>query len=306
MSLAFFFMQHSEEAQEAAHSATQVGTEHAAEAGHAAAAHGGHHTPWIVEQVNLLLKDIVYPIQKSVMVQIDPNWQGDPSNPIPTHVVMAVIAFLICTVGAYLFRGKLSVDNPSNRQQILEGFILQVRDMADQVVGPYGRRYLTVVTSFAFFILISNLMGLVPGLAPPTISINVTLALGVISFVYYISTGFRQQGIHYLKHFTGGLTGVMLATVGPLIFVIEIFGNCVRPVTLGVRLLINIFADEQIAETFTGLVPWVVPSVLLVLAVFVCFVQTFIFVMLSLIYLSETVPHDDHGHEGHGEEAHAH
>ncbi|MCS6886369.1 MAG: F0F1 ATP synthase subunit A [Acidobacteriota bacterium] len=260
---------------------------------------GEHHVPWIVEQVNHLLGPAVYSLQKAVMTSIDPNWHGDPHMPIPTHVVMASIAFLICTVGAYLFRGQLSVENPSNRQQILEGFVQQLRDMVDQVVGQaFGRRHLPVIGSFAFFILISNLMGLVPGLLAPTVSINVTLALGITSFIYYISMGFKQQGLHYLKHFTGGLTGTLLYLLGPVIFIVEVVSNFVRPVTLSVRLFINIFADEQIAEAFGSLMPYVVPSILLILAVFVAFVQTFIFVMLSLVYLSETVPHDDHeGHE---------
>lgn len=291
-----FFSQHAEGTSETAHATAKAGE----------AAGGGHHVPWIVEQVNHILGPVVYPVQKAIMTAINPNWHGDPENAIPTHVVMAVIAFLVCTVGAYLFRGNLSVDNPSNRQQILEGMIQQLRDMVDQVVGPpYGRRYIPVIGGFAFFILISNLMGLVPGLLAPTVSINVTLALGITSFVYYISMGFKQQGLGYLKHFTGGLTGTLLYLLGPVIFIVEIVSNFVRPVTLSVRLFINIFADEQIAEAFGSLMPWVIPSVLLILAVFVAFVQTFIFVMLSLVYLSETVPHDEHHHDGHGE-AHAH
>jgi F-type H+-transporting ATPase subunit a len=296
MLLAMLFWQHGEAAQEGT---TGAAAEHAAE-------HGGEHIPWIVEQVNHILGPAVYSIQKSIMPAINPNWHGDPANPIPAHVVMAFIAFLVCTVGLLLFRGKLSVDNPSNRQQVLEGIVLQVRDMLDQVIGPYGRKYFPVIGSFAVFILVSNLMGIIPGLLAPTVNINVTLGLGIISFLYYMSRGFKQQGFGYLKHFTGGLSGALLP-IGLIIFVVEIISNTVRPATLGVRLFINIFADEQIAEAFGSLAPWVVPSILLVLAVFVAFVQTFIFVMLSIVYLSETVPHDDHdGHEHeHGAEAHA-
>ncbi len=286
--LAMFFL-----AEETAKKATEEGK-------------GGHHVVWIAEQVNHILSPVVFPIQKAIMQGINPNWQGDPSNAIPEHITLVVISVLLCTLGLYLFRGKLSVDNPSNRQQIVEGVVLQVRDLLDQIVGPYGRRYLAVIGSFAIFILISNLMGVIPGLKAATASTNVTWALGIVSFLYYISRGFMQQGAGYLKHFMGGpdlLKGFLIA-FALLIFGVEIISNLFRPFTLGLRLFVNIYADEQIADIVGGLVPVLLPAGLLVLAVFVSFVQTFIFVVLSCVYLSETVPHDDH-HEEHNDHGHA-
>ncbi|MBL8195222.1 MAG: F0F1 ATP synthase subunit A [Blastocatellia bacterium] len=269
---------------------------------------GGHHVVWIAEQVNHILGPVVFPIQKAIMQSINPNWQGDPHNAIPEHITLVIISVLICTLGLYLFRGKLSVDNPSNRQQILEGAILQIRDLLDQIVGAYGRRYLAVIASFAIFILVSNLMGVIPGLKAATVNPNVTWALGLFSFVYYISRGFKQQGFGYLKHFMGGpeLMKGFLILFGVIIFVVEIISNLFRPFTLGLRLFVNIYADEQIAEIVGGLVPVLVPAFLLVLAVFVSFVQTFIFVVLSCVYLSETVPHDDHHDDHHDEHEGAH
>ena len=177
------------------------------------------------------------------------------------------------------------------------------RELLDQVIGPYGRRYLPVIGSFAVFILIGNLMGFIPGLGAPTESINVTGALGLSSFLYYIGMGFRQQGIKYLKHFTGGLSGVMLIVLGWLIFLVEILSNSVRPVTLSLRLFVNMFADHQIGGTFYRLAPVLVPIFTIVLGLFVAFVQTFIFIMLSMVYLSETVPHEEHDTEEHAHEA---
>jgi F-type H+-transporting ATPase subunit a len=228
---------------------------------------------------------------------------------IPAHVFFTLVLMVVVIVGVLLLRGKLSVDRPSKGQQLLEILVEQVRGLLDQVIGPYGRRYLPVVGSFAIFILIGNLMSLIPGLGAPTDNINVTGALGVSSFLYYISMGFRQQGIRYLKHFTGGLTGLMLPTLGILIFVVEILSNAVRPVTLSLRLFVNMFADHKIASVFLELAPWLVPIFTIVLGVFVSFVQTFIFIMLSMVYLSETVPHEEHdteehGHKGEAVEAH--
>jgi F-type H+-transporting ATPase subunit a len=210
-----------------------------------------------------------------------------------------------------LFRGTLSVDRPSTRQQILEVFVETVRGLLDEVVGPFGRRYLSVIGAFAVFILVGNLMGEMPGLAAPTGNINVTLALGVISFLYFFTRGFKQQGLGYLKHFTGGLAGALLP-LGLVIFFFEMLSTFIRPATLGLRLFLNMFADHTIAGVFEQISPWIVPILLpLPLAFFVAFVQTMVFCLLSMAYLAETVPHehedhDEHAAHGEPEVAHAH
>jgi F-type H+-transporting ATPase subunit a len=220
---------------------------------------------------------------------------------IPEHVVMIGVLFLIAIILALLLRGKLSIDRPSKGQQVLEIVVGQIRELLDQVIGPYGRRYVPVIGSFALFILIGNLMGQIPGVTAPTENINVTGALGLSSFLYYMGSGFRQQGFKYLMHFFGGLKGVMLFAIGPLIFLVELLSNSVRPVTLSLRLFVNMYADTQIGVAFLELVAPIVPLFTIVLGLFVAFVQTFIFIMLSMVYLSETVPHDDHEHEEHGQ-----
>jgi F-type H+-transporting ATPase subunit a len=289
-----------------AHEPAGGGGEHAAQS----AAEHASEEPWLVEQANHLLGSTVVNVEQAIMPPIyqifGAQWHPpDPQHAIPEHVLYAIIAFVICIGGVLLLRGRLSVDRPSKGQQLLEVVIEQIRGLLDQVIGPYGRRYVPVVGAFAVFILVGNLMGLVPGLAAPTDNINVTGALGITSFLYYISTGFRQQGIKYLKHFTGGLSGALLPTLGILIFVVEILSNTVRPVTLSLRLFVNMFADHQISTVFLELAPWLVPIFTIVLGVFVSFVQTFIFIMLSMVYLSETVPHEEHDHEdrNHGSEA---
>jgi F-type H+-transporting ATPase subunit a len=224
-----------------------------------------------------------------------------PGEPIiPEHVIWAVLAFIIAIVLVLFLRRKLSVDRPSRGQQLLEVTVEQLRGLLNQVIGPYGQRYLPVIGGFAVFILIGNLMGQIPGIGAPTENINVTGALGITSFIYYIGMGFRQQGFRYLKHFTGGLTGATLWAMGWMIFIVEIVSNSVRPVTLSLRLFVNMFADQKIGQAFLGLVAPLVPIFTIVLGVFVAFVQTFIFIMLSMVYLSETVPHEEHDHEDHG------
>jgi F-type H+-transporting ATPase subunit a len=290
--------------------------------GHQAAANAVEHSgdatehvaePWVVEQVNHVFGPIVLSIERAVMPAVyglfGAHWHEPAAGEvIPEQVVWAILLFIIVVVGVLLMRGKLSVERPSKGQQMLEVLVEQVRGLLDQVIGPYGRRYLPVIGSFAVFILVGNLMGQIPGLGAPTESINVTGALGVTSFVYFIGSGFRQQGLRYLKHFTGGLSGALLFAMGWLIFVVEIVSNSVRPVTLSLRLFVNMYADQKIAGAFMGLIAPIVPIFTIVLGVFVSFVQTFIFIMLSMVYLSETVPHEEHDSEehGHAQEAAAH
>ncbi|PYP86678.1 MAG: ATP synthase F0 subunit A [Blastocatellia bacterium AA13] len=282
--------------------------QHAAEAAAEHAESGEHAAePWLVEQANHLLGPLVINIERVLMPPVyglfGAHWHEPAANEaIPEHVVFAVISFAICLIGVRLLRGKVSVDRPSKGQHLLEVIVEQIRGLLDQVIGPYGRRYVPVIGAFALFILVSNLIGIIPGLEAPTSSINVTGALGITSFLYYIGTGFRQQGIAYLKHFTGGLSGAMLFAIGPLIFVVEILSNCVRPVTLSLRLFVNMFADHQIGSAFLSMTPQLIPIFTIVLGVFVSFVQTFIFIMLSMVYLSETVPHEEHDVEEHGHE----
>ena len=198
----------------------QAVAEHAAETAHKS-------EPWLVEQVNHIFGPVVVKIEQAIMPSIyglfGKQWHEPAPGElvIPEHVVWVLLLFVICVAGVFLMRGRLSVDRPSKGQQVLELVVEQLRELLDQVIGPYGRRYLPVIGSFAVFILIGNLMGFIPGLGAPTESINVTGALGLSSFLYYMGMGFRQQGIKYLKHFTGGLTGVMLIVLGPLIFLVE-------------------------------------------------------------------------------------
>src|SRR2546422_1576815 len=282
------------------HVAAAETAEHAGAAGEHAA------EPWLVEQVNHVLGPTVVTIERMVMPPIyglfGAHWHEPAPGElvIPEHIVWVLILFIICIAGVLLMRGRLSVDRPSKGQQLLEVVVEQIRGLLDQVIGPYGRRYLPVIGSFAVFILVGNLMGQIPGLGAPTESINVTGALGVTSFLYFIGSGFRQQGIRYLKHFTGGLSGALLFAMGWLIFVVEIVSNSVRPVTLPLRLFVNMYADQKIDGAFMGLVAPIVPIFTIVLGVFVSFVQTFIFIMLSMVYLSETVPHEEHDVEEHG------
>ncbi|HSK72414.1 MAG TPA: F0F1 ATP synthase subunit A [Pyrinomonadaceae bacterium] len=273
-------------------------------------AEGGHHTPLVVEFVNHYFGE---PLHRLQMQTTYPAWEWifnrlgvettpealfgpyTPETAIPWYTVMFVIACLLTVAIIWIFKGKLSEDDPTHGQLTLEAGFLALKDMVVNVIGEHGYRYFPVVATFAVLILISNLMGLFPLFMSPTAHVNVTFALGLTSFIYYNYVGIKENGlIGHLAHFAGPIWWI-----APLIFLIELFSNVIRPVTLGIRLFANMFADEQIAMIISGLFPpftqVIVPIILMPLAVFIALVQTLVFTLLSMIYISE-VSHPPHAH----------
>jgi F-type H+-transporting ATPase subunit a len=227
-----------------------------------------------------------------------------PENAIPWYTVMFVVACILTLVLIWIFKGKTSEDEPGHGQQTLEVGVLAVRSMLEDIVGPHGLQFFPVVMTFAVLILVSNLMGLFPLFMSPTSATSVTFALGLSSFLYYNAIGIRENGLFgHLKHFAGPIWWI-----APLIFPIELISNFIRPFSLGIRLFGNMFADEKVMDTVSHLAPgktyWLVPVVLMPLSVFVAFIQTFVFILLSQLYLSEVShpPHDSHAHGDHDEE----
>lgn len=226
-----------------------------------------------------------------------------PENAIPWWTIMFFIACILSILFIKLFMGKLQEDDITPGQFTLEAGVLYVRDLVVQVIGEHGMKYFPVVMTFAVLILTSNLMGQFPLFWAPTGSVNVTYALALTSFIYYNYVGIHENGLaRHLGHLAGPkLTGLLLVLT-PLIFLIELVSNSIRPFTLGVRLFANMFADEKLAEQVASLAPpytqILVPVVLLPLAFFVAFVQTLVFTLLSMIYISE-VSHAPHelGHD---------
>lgn len=280
---------------------------------HAEAAKPAHHTPVIVELVNHYLGPTVYNFQ---MKYTHPFWTSflakfgttpeaafgpyTPETAIPWYTVMFVIACILSVAIIWILKGKLSEEEPGQGQQTLEVGVLAIRGMIEDIIGPHGLKYFPVVATFAVLILVANLMGMVPLFMSPTAATSVTFALGISSFLYYNYVGIKENGVfRHLKHLAGPVWWI-----APLIFPIELISNFIRPFSLGIRLFGNMFADEQVTATVATLFPpvtyWIVPIFLMPLGVFVAFIQTFVFVLLSQLYLSE-VSHDSH--EEHGDDA---
>lgn len=281
----------------------------------AAPKEAAHHTPIVVELVNKYLGEPVYNLQ---MKYTYPFWKSffakfhttpetvfgpySPDTAIPWYTVMFVIACILSVTIIWILKGRLSPDDPGKGQQTLELGVLAIRDMISDIIGPHGLKYFPIVMTFAVLILVSNLMGLFPLFMSPTAHVSVTFALGLTSFLYYNYIGIKENGLFgHLKHWLGPVLWI-----GWLIFPIEMISNFIRPFSLGIRLFGNMFADEQVAATVAHLYGpwtyWVLPVALMPLGVFVAFIQTFVFVLLSQLYLSEVshAPHDEHEeHEEH-------
>ncbi len=169
----------------------------------------------------------------------------------------------------------------------LEGFQSM---LIEPVIGARGRVFLPFYASLFLFILVNNLVGLLPGFSPATSNVNTTLGLGLVSFVMYNYYGFKESGAHYLRHFLGPV--IMMA---PLMGTLEIIDHLIRPITLNLRLMMNMFADHLVLDIFTNLTYLVVPVVFLALGTFVSLIQSYVFTLLSLVYVGMATAH--HGDE---------
>lgn len=207
----------------------------------------------------------------------------------------AVVVLLILTALGLVLRGKLASDAaviPDSNVSFNNFFqILGLDFLFDIFENIFGSRekaikYFPLLAGSFFFILFLNLLGIVPGFLPPTGSLNTTLAFGIIIFVAYNYFGFREHGIGYLKHFAGPV--LFLA---PLMIIIEVISHLVRPLSLSLRLFMNISGDHMVLGVFTNLLHVVLPAVFVGLGIFVSFLQAFIFTVLSAIYIALAEAH---------------
>lgn len=179
---------------------------------------------------------------------------------------------------------------PADRFSV-KGFFEMITEfiagLCDMVIGEGGRKYLPMFASFFVFVLINNLVGVVPGMTPATENLNTTLAMGLFVFITYNLFGLKENGVHYLKHFLGPVLWL-----GPLMLIIELISHVVRPVSLGLRLANVLKGDHTVVGIFLDLVPLVLPIPFYMLGMFVAFVQAFVFTLLSMVYVALATAHD--------------
>ncbi len=183
--------------------------------------------------------------------------------------------------GAIVPVGKVSV------RGVFEQLIEFIRNLGASVMGEQGYKMTPLFASLFFFLFFNNLVGLAPGMTPATENINTGVAIGIFSFLVYNIFGFMEHGVSYLKHFLGPVLWL-----APLMLPIEIISHVVRPISLGLRLQGNMLGDHMVLGIFTQLLPAPGAVIFYLLGFFVCFMQAFVFTMLSMIYVSMSVAHD--------------
>ena len=189
--------------------------------------------------------------------------------------------------------GKFSIKG------IFEALIEFNVNLSEMVLGSHGRKFVPLFASIFTFILINNLVGLVPGMTPATDNFNTTFAVGIFTFLVYNIIGIKEKGFAYIHDFLGHLpVSVWMIPLLILMFFIELLSHAFRPVSLGLRLAGNMTGDHAVLGVFLELLPspfvYFVPMIFYVLGLLVCFIQAFVFTLLSMAYVMMAQAHDDH------------
>jgi F-type H+-transporting ATPase subunit a len=207
-----------------------------------------------------------------------------PQAPIRNSVAMELLVFLFLIVLFALLRSRLSVDKPAPLQHIFESIHDFIEGQSREIIGHNGEGFTPFLMTLAFFILFCNLIGLIPGFESPTAVPVVPLGCAICAFVYYQVQGFKHAGIGYLKHFLGPVWWLSW-----LMLPIELISHLARVLSLTIRLFANMFAGDMVTLVFFSLVPLGVPILFLGLHIGVSFLQTYIFILLTTVYLAGAV-----------------
>jgi F-type H+-transporting ATPase subunit a len=210
-------------------------------------------------------------------------------------LIWSVLVMAAVLVMAFITRSQIvkieSAVVPENKlsvRTLVEIIVESLYNLMKEMMGATrAKRYLPMIGTCGLFIFFSNILSLVPGLSAPTSSLNITFGCAIFVFVTYHYYGFKENGFGYVKHFAGPVWWLAW-----LIFPIEILSNFIRPVTLGVRLMLNMAVDHLVLGLIVAMVPLFVPIPLMMLGTLVAIVQTLVFCLLASIYVSMATEHE--------------
>jgi F-type H+-transporting ATPase subunit a len=236
---------------------------------------------WFTATLNHLLAGSVTAMLRAM--HIEPN---HPKTPITNAVAMELLVFLFLIVVFAMVRSRLSVDSPGGLQHIVEGVHGFVSDQAEEIIGHNSGRFVAFLTALGLFILFCNLIGLIPGFESPTgATASVPLGCALFAFGFYNLQGVRHHGVlKYLKHFVGPMP-----FLAPLMVPIELISHLARLLSLTVRLWANIFAGDLVTLVFFSMIPIGIPVVFDSLHIVVSFLQAYVFILLTMIYIAGAV-----------------
>jgi len=209
---------------------------------------------------------------------------------LPAHTAVMLYIILCLGLFSYFVSKRLALVPDNTVQSVVELLIGGIKNMVEETMGHHGKKYFPFIATFGIYILVSNILGLIPGMLPPTANLNTTAGLAVIVFVATHIIGIKEHGIGYVKHFMGPVWWLT-----PLMIPIEVISHLVRPVSLSLRLFGNIMGHELIVGILLMLMPLAYPLLALstALGVLVAFIQAFIFSLLSMMYIGSALeePH---------------
>lgn len=206
-----------------------------------------------------------------------------------TWFAMAVIIGL-----ALAARLSLKKTAPSGFQNFFEVIIGGLENFIEEIMGPEGKHYFTLIAGLFLFILVCNLEGLIPGFDSPTANLNTTAALALCSFTATHFIGIKRHGIGYIKHFFGPMWAL-----APIMFIIEVISHLARVLSLSFRLFGNMVAKHKLLLVLALLAPYIAPVPILGLGLLVAFVQAGVFTLLTMLYLSGSIEEAHIGGEHH-------
>ncbi len=213
------------------------------------------------------------------------------------HVGYGILAMAVALGILWLFKEPKAV--PQNVGQVLlEGYLNFVRQLLVDNMGKEGLKYVPLIAALGLFIFFGNVFALIPGFDAPTANLNTTLALALIVFFYYNWEGIRKHGVGYVKHFLGPIPWM-----APFFFIIEVMSHIARPITLALRLFANmrggilillVVISIMLDHWFTAVISPPIIWFLVAIKILAVFIQTFVFMILSVIYIAGAVAEEAH------------
>ena len=211
---------------------------------------------------------------------------------VSNAIIVSVVLLAIVVAGYRRLRkteDEMVPEANLTARTFVEVLVEALSGLVENTMGSRGPEFMLIIGTLALFILFNNLSGLVPGFLPATDNVNTTFACSLTVFVLTHVYGVREHGIKYLKHFVGPFWWLAILFVP-----IELIGHLARPLSLGLRLFGNITGDHLVTAIFFSLVPLLVPLPVMFLGLFVAFVQTFVFILLSMAYFSGAIAPEEH------------
>ncbi len=196
------------------------------------------------------------------------------------HVTYTWLVMAILLVVSFLASRSLAMV-PSGLQNLMEAVVTGIEGLIEETMGEEGKAYFPLIATFALFILVSNLLALIPGFYPPTANLNTNIALALTVFVMTHFVGIKKHGFAYIKHFMGPILWL-----APLMLIIELISHLARPLSLSLRLFGNMYGHEVVLMIFLALVPLFLPIPMMLMGVLIAFIQTFVFTLLAMIYIA--------------------